>query len=179
MRGGNVAKIIFVEGETEFHLFRHLKNSGRIIAKKIVKKNFWNEDINNYAVSIPKNSLLIVVFDTDKLTQKNRFLKNICFLIKRQHTVALFQQTRNFEEEVAYCCHITTSQLISEFCKNKTSGFSDFKRDFIACSNPIIKLEAMGMKYDRWFTRELNEELRKLKGLKELRSDFMSCFCVM
>ncbi|EDW4372103.1 hypothetical protein AAA67_002908 [Salmonella enterica subsp. diarizonae] len=173
MKRKNATLIIFVEGETELSLFKKMKRDGDIQVKKIVKKNLWNNLINSYTVNIPQNSILIIIFDTDNLTQKKRFIENIHFLLKRKHKVILLQQTPNFEEEIAYCCNLTSSKFISIFCKNKTARVADFKRNFISCSNPMDKLVSMGMDHQKWFKRDLHEVLDHLKAYK---SDFVSCF---
>ncbi|EEV5956314.1 hypothetical protein [Escherichia coli] len=167
------AKIIFVEGETEYALFQKMKQKGLIKFKKIVKKNFWVDDIKKYAVNIPKNCDLIVVFDSDVIDRVDRFIQNVNYLASRKHSIFLLQQTRNFEEEIAYCCSVTLNKLIASFCKCKTSGVADFKRDFISSSNPFDKLVALGINQDKWFKRELHHSLLSLSKYK---SDFSTYF---
>ena len=138
-------RIILVEGETEHSLFQKMKQAKKISVKSIVKKNLWQENIKNYAITIPRGSELLVVFDTDDVGQFERFIGNVLFLSRRGHNVYLLQQKTNFEEELAWCCGKTITRLISEFCSKKTSGINDFKRDFIACNNPIPKLVKLGL----------------------------------
>lgn len=167
------ARIIFVEGDTEVSLFQSLKQKNIIQAKKIVKKNLWCEDIKKYSVNIPNKSDLVVIFDTDQVDKADRFIKNINYLLGRKHSVFLFQQTLNFEDELSHCCAITKRKLFSEFCKNRTAGVSDFKRDFIACNNPVDKLKALGINSDRWFVRDLHASLT---CLNKYHSNFLNFF---
>lgn len=155
-------RIIFVEGDTEVSLFNNLKKGGAIQAKKIAKKNLWDECIKKYSVNIPKNCDIIVVFDTDVTVQSNRFIQNIQYLISRKHKIILMQQTDNFEEEIAHCCNLTTKRLFNIFCKTKSPGAGDFKRDFIACTNQIEKLTSIGWDKRKWFVRNLHNSLSTL-----------------
>ncbi|HBU6168910.1 TPA: hypothetical protein SCR74_003405 [Citrobacter freundii] len=155
-------RIIFVEGDTEVSLFNNLKKNGTIQAKKIVKKNLWNECIKKYSVVIPKNCDIIVVFDIDVITQVDRFIQNIKFLKSRKHTIILMQQTNNFEEEIAHCCSLTPKKLFAKFCKTKSPNADDFKRDFIACTNQLDKLTTIGWDKDKWFVRILHPCINSL-----------------
>lgn len=166
-------KILFVEGETESSLFKKMKQANLICVKQIVKKNLWAEDIRSYALNIPKNSDVLVVFDSDEVTQIDRFVRNVNFLNKRGHVVHLLQQTTNFEEELSWCCNQSMRCLISCFCPGKTSGINDFKRDFISCTKPLDKLITLGLKPERWFSRELHGSL---VALQHLKSSFMKHF---
>lgn len=159
-------KLILVEGDTELSLFQKLKREGRIGFKSVVKKNLWQDGIKSYAITIPRGCDLLVVFDTDELGQVERFISNIQFLNSRGHNVYLLQQTNNFEEELAWCCGKSVAKLVAEFCVKKASGVHDFKRDFIACKNPLPKLIKLGLKDVRWFTRDLHESLQPLVKLK-------------
>lgn len=169
-------RIIFVEGETEMSLFNYLKKNSTIQAKKIVKKNLWSECIKKYSINIPKNSDIIVVFDSDITNQAERFIQNIKYLMSRKHNIFLFQQTQNFEEEIAHCCSLTTKKLFSSFCKNKTAGANDFKRDFIACNNQVEKITSLGWNKQKWFVRDLDESLQILNAYK---SSYMHYFKVI
>lgn len=162
-------KIILVEGETEFSLFQKMKQDKVISAKTIVKKNLWQESIKNYAITIPKGSDVLIIFDCDEVEQFSRFIENIKFLKSRGHKIHLLQQTRNFEEELAWCCGKSVKKLVADFCVKKTSGINDFKRDFIACSNPLPKLLKLGMQEVKWFTRELHAVLEPVANMR-------SCF---
>lgn len=175
MKGIDKSRIIFVEGETECSLFQKLKARGTLHAKKVVKKNFWCDDIKKYSISIPNKSDLIVVFDTDAKHAPDRFIANINYLTSRKHSVFLLQQTSNFEEELAYACSISAKKLIQHFCKSKTSGVNDFKRDFISCNNQVDKLVALGMNKNLWFSRELH---RSINCLNKYKSTFSHYFKV-
>ncbi|MCW7272314.1 hypothetical protein OHC95_07980 [Escherichia coli] len=64
-----------------------MKQKGLIKFKKIVKKNFWVDDIKKYAVNIPKNCDLIVVFDSDVIDRVDRFIQNVNYLASRKHSI--------------------------------------------------------------------------------------------
>ncbi|MFK3711817.1 hypothetical protein [Leclercia adecarboxylata] len=162
MKNSTNACFIFVEGETEKWLFYNLKQIGKIQAKKIVIKNFWCDDLKKYAINIPKNSIIYVIFDTDVIRTPNKFIDNVKYLMSRKHTVFLCQQTKNFEEELAFCCSISPKKLFNLFCKNKSSGSGDFKRDFISCSNPVSRLSALGINKEKLFSRDLHPSLAQL-----------------
>ncbi|MEH4236411.1 hypothetical protein POX60_24535 [Escherichia coli] len=166
MAGLSKIRIIFVEGETENSLFQKMIQQRVIDAKSIVKRNFWQESIRNYAITIPKGSDILIVFDSDEVEQSARFIENVKFLKNRGHKVYLLQQKRNFEEELAWCCGIPVKKLIAGFCAKKTSGINDFKRDFIACNNQLSKLLKMGMQETKWFTRDLHAVLEPVASFK-------------
>lgn len=159
-------KIILAEGDTEVSFFQKMKREGRVGFKSIVKKNLWQDCIKSYAITIPRGCDLLVIFDTDKLGQIERFISNVRFLSSRGHNVYLLQQKNNFEEELAWSCDKSVAKLIAEFCAKKTSGVNDFKRDFIACKNPLPKLIRLGMTDTRWFARDLHESLHSLVKMK-------------
>lgn len=159
-------RIIFVEGDTEVSLFNILKKSGTIQFKKIAKKNLWCDCVKSYAVNIPKQSDIIVVFDTDITVQSPRFIENVKFLLRRQHKIILMQQTLNFEEEIAHCCNLTIRNLFTHFCKVRSPSADDFKRDFIACSNKLDKLDQLGWDKNKWFVRNLHNSLTLLAKYK-------------
>lgn len=175
MVGIGKVKIMFVEGETEMSFFQKLKRDKRIAIKSIVKKNLWQDNIKNYAITIPKNSELYIVFDSDEVGQAKRFIDNVNFLRRRGHSIFLLQQKNNFEEELAWCCGKTLPKFITAFCVKKTSGVSDFKRDFIACGNPLSKLLDLGLQETILFSRELHEALRPLIKMKSKFSNHFSC----
>lgn len=166
MAASSKIKVILVEGDTEVSLFQKMKRGGVIGFKSIVKKNLWQDSIKSYAITIPRGCDLLVVFDTDELGQVERFISNVRFLNSRGHNVYLLQQKNNFEEELAWCCGKSVEKLIANFCVKKTSGVNDFKRDFIACKNPIPKLIKLGMQDVRWFARDLHESLHPLVKMK-------------
>ncbi|MFU0945797.1 hypothetical protein ACM26Q_08720 [Kluyvera ascorbata] len=166
MAAGSKVKIVFVEGETELALFQKLKQSKKINVKSVVKKNLWQECIKNYAITIPKGSELFVIFDSDEVGQNERFINNILFLSRRGHNIYLLQQSSNFEEEIAWCCGKSVKKLVSDFCTKRTSGVNDFKRDFIACANPVARLVKLGLQDSKWFSRDLHESLHPLRGMK-------------
>ncbi|MBK0098471.1 hypothetical protein IBT49_20995 [Erwinia sp. S63] len=166
MAGQPKVIIVLVEGDTELHLFQKMKLSNLISVKTIIKRNLWQESIKSYAITIPNKSEVLIVFDSDEINQSVRFIENVKYLKSRGHKVHLLQQTKNFEEEIAWCCGKKVPKLISEFCPKKTSGVKDFKRDFIACSNPITKILGLGMQEAKWFSRDLHAALESVVSMK-------------
>lgn len=175
MAGASKVRIILAEGETELSLFQKLKQSNKISVKSVVKKNLWQENIKSYAITIPRGSELLIIFDCDDTGQTERFIQNVRFLNSRGHKIYLLQQTTNFEEELAWCCGKSVRGLIDGFCVRRTSGINDFKRDFIACSNPVPKLIKLGMQDKKWFSRELHESL---SSINKMKSSFVKHFSV-
>ncbi|WP_416054191.1 TOPRIM nucleotidyl transferase/hydrolase domain-containing protein, partial [Escherichia coli] len=93
--------IILVEGDTEKALFQDFKTLLGYPIKKIVIANLWNVNINKYMPALTENSEIIVVFDTDRIENLDRFKNNLNLLKAKKHTIHLFQQTSNFEDELA------------------------------------------------------------------------------
>lgn len=174
MAGLSKVRMIFVEGETEKSLFENMRRMRVIAVRTIVKRNLWRESIKNYAITIPKGNDIFIVFDSDEVEQSARFIENIKFLKKRGHRVYLLQQKENFEQELAWCCELTVKQFISAFCSKEKSGINDFKRDFIACNNQLLRLLKIGMRETRWFTRDLHTVLAPLASSKSSFSEHFS-----
>lgn len=104
--------IALVEGETEKSLLNDFKNSLKYPIKRIVKVNLWNSDIKKIAPSFTEPSDILVIFDTDILDNLDRFQENLKILTSRKHTIFLFQQKNNFEDEIAHASSLSKKKVI-------------------------------------------------------------------
>ena len=136
--------IILVEGDTEKALFQDFKTLLGYPIKKIVIANLWNVNINKYMPALTENSEIIVVFDTDRIENLDRFKNNLNLLKAKKHTIHLFQQTSNFEDELANACGVSNRKLYSCFCPKIISA-DNFKNEFIALRNRMMKLDGLGL----------------------------------
>ncbi|HFF8551740.1 TPA: hypothetical protein ACGEYE_000461 [Klebsiella variicola] len=150
--------IVLVEGETEKALFRDFKTSLGYPIKKIVIANLWNVSIKKIMPALTEISEIVVVFDTDRIENIERFKTNISLLKAKKHTIYLFQQTRNFEDEIAKACNINNRDLYSSFCSKIVSS-DNFKNEFIALHNRMPKLDGLNINKSLLWSRGLIPQL--------------------
>lgn len=166
MKSKNI--IIFVEGETERHLLNNMKIEGMARYSKILKVNFWQDDIVKIIPFLSDTkAIILIIFDTDCIEVKTekRFKNNLKNLEKRGYRFHLLQQTKNFEDELIYSCCITHGKLISHFCGEYLSK-SEFKSKFLSCGNPVSKLKKINFSGKRLWARNLINELNDFSKYK-------------
>lgn len=150
--------IILVEGETEKALFNDFKTLLGYPIKKIVIANLWNVSIKKLMPSLTEKSDILVVYDTDRIQNIDRFKENINLLKSKKHVIHLFQQTDNFEGELAFACGISNHRLYSCFCPKIISA-DNFKSEFIALRNRLTKLDSLNMNKTLLWNRGLIPQL--------------------
>lgn len=146
--------IVFVEGDTEKAMFNDFKTLHGYPIKKIVIANLWHVNINKLLPMITEKSEIIITFDTDRLENIDRFKANIRLLKSKKHKIYLFQQNKNFEEELAHACSIPTRRLYSAFCPKIVSA-DNFKNEFIWLRNRMAKLESLNINKNLLWSRDL------------------------
>jgi len=150
--------IVLVEGETEKFLFNDLKAILKYPIKRVIKVNLWNDDIKKIVPSFTEPSDILIVFDTDRIENIQRFKDNLNLLKAKKHTIHLFQQISNFEEELSYASSITIRRLLNHFC-TKIVSLDNFKGEFNAQSNRLNKLEDIGLDKNKLWERNLIVQL--------------------
>lgn len=147
------SNIYFYEGECEKTFINCLKNERLITPGRLLKHNFWNEDISSKRRIITKKTRVLIVFDTDSIGNHQRFIKNILLLLRDCKRVVLLAQHDNFEDELCFACNIpNTRTLLAKFysCNSK----DEFKRRFIREKNTHRKLCNCGFDIDMIWSRE-------------------------
>ena len=150
--------IALVEGETEKYLLNDFKNQLKYPIKRIIKVNLWNNEIKKIIPSFTEKCEILIVFDTDRTENIQRFKDNLNLLKAKKHTIFLLQQKSNFEEEIAYASSITTRRLLAHFCP-KIISLDNFKNEFNAQSNRLQKLEGLGLNKRKLWERSLIAQL--------------------
>lgn len=125
-----VETIYFVEGECEKNFINSFKASREIISGKVRITNLWETaNITKVIRLLPKEKAIIfVVFDTDVISEIERFRANVKSLSKHARKIVLLPQHGHFEDEIAFACsklatknlpmHLYGLQTMSE-CKTK------------------------------------------------------------
>ena len=147
------SNIYFFEGECEEKLINCLRNRSLIHPGRLVKHNFWNEDISSKRRLITKTTRVLVVFDTDTVGNNQRFVKNVLLLARDSKQIVLLAQHADLEDELCFACNIPNVRaLLRVFytCRSKV----EFKKRFIREKNLHNKLCNCGFDIDRLWTRE-------------------------
>lgn len=150
--------IALVEGETEKYLLNDFKSLLKYPIKRVIKVNLWNNDIKKIVPSFTESSDILIIFDTDRTENIQRFKENLNLLESKKHTIFLLQQNDNFEEEIAYASSTTTRRLLTHFCP-KIVSLDNFKNEFNAQANRLQKLDALGMNKNKLWERNLIAQL--------------------
>ncbi|MBJ9836135.1 hypothetical protein [Citrobacter portucalensis] len=154
--------IVFVEGETEKAMFNDFKTLHGYPIKKIVIANLWHVSINRLLPALTEKSEILIVFDTDRLENIDRFKANLKLLKSKKHSIHLFQQNDNFEKELAHACSITPRRLYSAFCPKIVSS-DNFKNEFIALRNRMARLENLNINKDLLWERDLIIQINEFR----------------
>ncbi|HDH0362014.1 TPA: hypothetical protein PIO68_004233 [Klebsiella pneumoniae] len=150
--------IVLVEGETEKFLINDLKSYLKYPIKRVIKANLWNNNIKKIIPSLTEQSDILIIFDTDKTENLQRFKDNLNFLKSKKHSIFLFQQISNFEEEIAYASSTTTRKLLTHFC-SKIISPDNFKGIFNSQANRLQRLDEFGLKKEKLWERKLIKPL--------------------
>ncbi|WP_431022580.1 DUF4276 domain-containing protein [Erwinia rhapontici] len=151
--------IALVEGETEKAIFSDFKIMLKYPVKKIIKANLWNNEIKKIIPLFTEQSNILVIFDTDRIENLQRFKENIKLLRAKKHSVYLLQQKSNFEEEICHASTLSHRKLLEHFCP-KIVSVDNFKNEFIARKNRLKQLDELGLNKSKLWERELIEELQ-------------------
>lgn len=148
---GNRKYQYLVEGETEKKLITELKKEGGFILSGAVNHfNVVDQRLTNAMVAnISNNTVVILVFDTDK--KKTDILKDNITKLKKSRNVKdvwCVMQVKNLEDELIRSTDVMRIRdLIG--CRSD----SDFKRDFIKEKRLIAKLREHSFDIDKmWVT---------------------------
>lgn len=147
------SNIYFYEGECERKLLSCFKTKKLIRPGRLVKHNFWNENISSKRRMITKKASVLIVFDTDSVGNQQQFVQNILLLIRDCKQIVLLAQHADLEGELSYACNIPNVRtLMNRFysCRGK----AEFKKRFIREKNLHNKLCTCGFDIDRIWARE-------------------------
>ncbi len=147
--------LFFVEGQTEQAVLSALNILG-----KTDKRNLWHIDSKKIIRLLKPNTTLYIVYDTDELSQCQRFINNLKQLDKEKKVVSLYliQQTHNLEDELVYACSISKPKLRKEF---KAQNDDELKSKINQCTsdNLFQKLSKLGLNTDKLWTGKHIAEL--------------------
>ncbi|WP_449553451.1 hypothetical protein [Lelliottia amnigena] len=150
---------VLVEGETEKAMFNDFKTILKYPIRRVIKANLWNNEIKKLIPLFTEQSDILVVFDTDRIENIQRFIENIRKLKAKKHSIYLFQQVSNFETEICYASTLSAQRLFSHFCTKIVSA-DNFKNEFNAQANRLRKLDELGLNKNKLWERDLIDELR-------------------
>lgn len=145
-----------VEGETEKHLINELKKEGGLILPGTVNHyNVIEHRLTNARVAnIANNTVVILVFDTDK--KKTDILKENISKLKKSRNVKdvwCVMQVEKLEDELR---RSTDVKKIKDLIGCRSD--SDFKRDFLKEKRLMVKLKEHKFSIDKmWVTKPSQE----------------------
>ncbi|MGI5090289.1 hypothetical protein ABK01_06020 [Treponema sp. OMZ 305] len=133
MAAGTVC-FYLVEGQMEEKAVKILK--GKYILSGKVSVLHQRKISNTLLRLIPRESKVIIVFDTDAADTEHTLYENLNMLQRENIETVLIPQVNNFEDEIIYA---TSIKNIKELLNSKSN--SDFKSDFLKEKNCLKKLE--------------------------------------
>ena len=139
------------EGECEKNLVCSLMSNGRIRYGRRKKLDLWKNELSKHIRLFNRSETVIVVFDTDVMSQYRRFVRNVILLAKHVRVVILLPQHENLEEEIAYACSIHPKDLPMVFYR--LTSVSEFKTKFSKDRSLIRKLDTKGFDIHRIWCR--------------------------
>ncbi len=156
--------VYFVEGENEKTLIENIKNkyiiSGSISVFNVTSKIITSSRIRQY----PKNTCIILVFDTDIDTTAslNQLAQNIKILNNANNIgeIVLIPQFKNLEDEIIYATNISN---ITQLTRSRSK--SDFKNDFNKLGNKLIhKLEYFQFDIEKLWSKKPTGKFKKIEN---------------
>lgn len=154
-----------VEGKTEKKLVEILKNE-YIYSGNIRISNPLNQEIaEGFLRSIPKNSIIILIFDTD-VNKIDMLEKNIKKINKFSNIndIIFVKQVKNFEDEII---NSTDIKDVKELFNSKS--ISEFKKDFLKANNVLRKLKEKNFKIDKIWIKEDDIYIKYENGGKRIK----------
>lgn len=145
--------LYLVEGQTEKELLSLLNVYG-----KIEIFNLWETDVSKIFRKFKSDTIIYIVYDTDKCPSIIRFENNLNLLIQQKRLKGILQQTLNLEDEIAYACGLSKQQLFKAF---GVSGNRNFKTSLLEINNPLQKLKSMGFDEHLLWTKALDYRLNQ------------------
>lgn len=159
---------VLVEGETEEHYWRSMSFLG-----KLKKVNLWHAKdgvIKGLLREIGRDEQVIIIADTDVLSEYQNFIKNIKIL--KEHCrlpLIILLQHQNFEDELCYSCNCNINALFKHF---NATGIDNFKSYFIREKRLAAKLNKINHKNDNMWARSDKEIPNVLLNLQCLIKNY-------
>lgn len=149
----------FVEGDNEKCLINALKlNSQYIQSGKVGVYNVTHRRIPITLLRpLKTGTYVVLVYDTD--AGNTEILRSNINMLKQQSGikgVICIPQVKHLEDELVYACNIRD---VKEVTHSKTK--SDFKRDFIQCTNIEARLKDCGFDINKLWSRLPDNEFRE------------------
>lgn len=158
---------ILVEGQTEIH---YLRKMGFLGTPKIF--NLWqakDKKLNGLLRQTPSDEQIIIIADTDILTEENRFISNVLEInshcSRKPHIIL---QQSNFEDELCFSCGCSLTQLFQHF---NAAGANEFKNKFNKTNQLPNKLATCNHDIGRMWSRSGSETILSSHELDDLIKD--------
>lgn len=150
----------FVEGDTEKKFLTELKREGNLIVPGPVRVfNVINKRLSAAMLSsIPSNTIVILVFDTD--TKKTDILKENLSKLKQSRSVReawCVIQVENFEDEIVRSTDVRAAKELLESKSN-----TEFKRDIIKEKNLMTKLRSHNFDLSKMWATQPGTEFKDI-----------------
>ena len=147
--------LYLVEGECEAALIRAIKNE-YIYSGKVLVFNPWTKRAGNLTRNIKKNTICILIFDTDEYKKGkdkgNQLKENLKILEKYSKEIIVICQNDTLEDELVKSCSI---KKIEEFLNIKS--INEHKKKFIKINNLLSKLKENNFDIKKiWIGKNLN-----------------------
>lgn len=155
---------VLVEGETELNYWRSMDFLGTI---KLI--NLWDtkpEKFKKFLIGVRHDEQIIVIADTDVLSQSNNFIQNVCII--KEHcklTPIILLQIYNFEDELCYASTCKIKDLLSLF---DVIGVDKLKNGLANEKQLARKLDKIGHNRDLMWQRSNNNIPNVLSSIRSM-----------
>jgi exoribonuclease II len=159
----NKRYLYYVEGETEKKLIQELMKEKTLIVPGTVRVlNVTEKRIPNvYLKDIPNNTIVILVFDTDR--KETGILKENIKRLRNSKTVKdiwFVMQVENLEDELKRSTDIKQMKDLIGCKSNK-----DFKREFLKERRLIYKLNNHSFDIDKLWSSKPSQEYKEIENM--------------
>ena len=144
--------VYFCEGESERSLVNCLIKEGLLESGTIVKENPAGKSLKNLAITYPKGTKFIFVFDTDDIDRLEPLQKNISAL-REYGDVWLIPQVDNFEDEIVYSTDLNNPFELFTRCNNLSAFKHNVNRLYVKPSEFYKKLSNCGFNFEKLWSR--------------------------
>lgn len=154
--------VYYVEGECEKNFINSFKSNKALTPGKVLIVNFWElSNINKVIRLLPrgKKADIFVVFDTDVISETERFSANIKTLSKSARKIVLLPQTFNFEDEIVFAFSLQNTRIMTRHLY-QLDTIEEFKTKFAQDKNLVNNLNSKDFDLKKlWIRGEIAERL--------------------
>ena len=155
-----MSDLCIVEGKTEEHLIKSLREAKIIWTGRIEVINLFQRKLGNKILS-KKWGRVHCVIDTDVTTSQhlNIFNDNLDKISAKE--VQVLMQNKNFEDALCHCTSLDNIQKLYRFFD--AAGEGEFKANFLKTRNVLDRLQQKGFDHKLMYSNNNShyEEMRK------------------